>query len=132
MQGIVSNVDSGVSAGAQLTEFAEAVVRGDEARITTARTAVTQELGDAAMVDAAAVIANFQRMVRIADSTGIPLDEPVMMMTQSIREELGLNDFAAAANSPNLPIFKRIVGKVLAPIAPRILKRMVRSRSTES
>ena len=65
----------------QLTEFAEAVVVGDAERIAAARGSVATELGDAAMVDAAAVIANFQRMVRIADSSGIPLDEPVLMMT---------------------------------------------------
>jgi len=83
------------------------------------------------MVDAAAVIANFQRMVRIADSTGIPLDEPVLMMTQGIREDLGLNEFSASANSPELPFLKRIAGRVLAPIAPKVMQRMARGREVK-
>ena len=127
----MANGDSGVAAGAQLTEFAEAVVLGDQERIRSAAAAVEQALGTAAMVDAAAVIANFQRMVRIADSTGIPLDEPVLMMTQGIREELGINGYSAAANSPKLPLHKRIAGKLLAPVAPKLLKRMARSRASQ-
>lgn len=127
---IVANADSGVTAGAELIAFAEAVVAGDRDTIATARDTVAAELGVPAMVDAAAVIANFQRMVRIADSTGIPLDEPVLMMTQGIRDELGLNQFSAAANSPRLPLLKRLAGKLLAPIAPRILRRMARKRSS--
>lgn len=132
IESIVQNVHSNVQAGAELTAFAEAVVQGDEQHITSTRTAVSKTLGDLAMVDAAAVIANFQRMVRIADSTGIPLDEPVMMMTQSIRKQLGLDSYAASANSPRLPLIKRILGRVLAPIAPRLLQRMARRRSANS
>ncbi len=45
------------------------------------------------MVDAAGVIANFQRMVRIADGIGIRLDDPVMMLTADIRVDLGINDY---------------------------------------
>ena len=45
------------------------------------------------MVDAAGVIANFQRMVRIADGTGIPLDKRVVALTADLRDELGLNDY---------------------------------------
>lgn len=128
--GIVGRADSGVRAGVELVEFAEAVVAGGEPRVTQARSAVTEQLGVAAMVDAAAVIANFQRMVRIADSTGIPLDEPVLMMTQGIRDELGLNEFPAAANSPALPLIKGVFGRLLAPFAPRLLARLTRRRSS--
>lgn len=135
MQSIVSesstDADTGVVAGTELTAFAEAVVSGDDASIISAREAVTNALGEEAMVDAAAVIANFQRMVRIADSTGIPLDEPVLMMTQGIREDLGLNEFSAAKNSPKLGLLKRIAGRALAPIAPKLLQRMARGRATK-
>lgn len=128
LQGIVGGSSGGIEAGAQLIEFAEAVVLGDDARIAAARAAVADQLGDAAMVDAAAVISNFQRMVRIADSSGIPLDQPVQMLTQGIREELGVNDYAASANSPDLPLLKRYIGKFLAPLAPRILARLAGKR----
>ena len=62
---------AGVDHGAELIAFADAAVaRSPE--VGAAREAVQKSLGDAEVVDAAAVIANFQRMVRIADGTGIP------------------------------------------------------------
>jgi len=121
--------DSGVEAGAALLAFAEAVVKGDAETTTAARDAVSAQLGEPAMIDSAAVIANFQRMVRIADSTGIPLDEPVLMMTQSIRQDLGIDNYSAAKNSPALNPIKRIVGRVLGPFAPRILQRLAKQRT---
>jgi len=128
-----SEVDSGVEGGAELTDFVEAVVLDDgEASadaISQARLAVVGRLGEEATVDAAAVIANFQRMVRIADSTGIPLDEPVAMMTQNIRCELGINNYSAAANTPGLGLLKRLVGKLLGPFSPRLLSRLAKMRS---
>ena len=99
------------------------------APIARARQAVVDVLGHEVAVDAAAVIANFQRMVRIADSTGIPLDEPVVMMTQNIREELGLNKYHASANTPKLNVVKALVGRALGPFTPRLLRRIARSRS---
>ena len=127
-------MDSGVEGGAELIGFVEAVVAGHgentAAELTTeAWQALADALGYDAMVDAAAVIANFQRMVRIADSTGIPLDEPVVMMTQNIREELGLNDYQAAQRTPKLNLLKALVGRALGPIAPRLLRQIARSRS---
>ncbi len=124
-----SGVASGIAGGDVLTAYAEAALGDDETEIAMSRSAVQSELGDAAMVDAAAVIANFQRMVRIADGCGIPLDEPVMMMSQGIREDLGLNSFGGAENAGELPFVKRVLGRVLAPFAPRMLKLMAARRA---
>ena len=66
----------GVAHAAELTGFAEAAVRGDTAAIAAARHTLRAKAGSAALVDAAAVIGNFERMTRIADATGIPLDAP--------------------------------------------------------
>jgi len=106
-------------------------VSADVHTISVARDALVSALGEAAMIDSAAVIANFQRMVRIADSTGIPLDEPVMMMTQGIRRELDINQFAAAANSPKLGALKGVLGRLLSPLAPRMLKRIAKQRAAK-
>ncbi len=122
-----SRVDSGVRGGAALLEFAEAALTDDTAVIASARDRVARELGEAAAVDAAGVIANFQRMVRIADATGIPLDAPVVMITQGIRDELGLNDYAAAVNTPALSWPRKIMGRVLQPLVPTLLIRMAKS-----
>lgn len=124
-------VESGIAGGNELLGFVEAVVAGgDESQIENRRSAVVSTLGEAAMIDAAAVLANFQRMVRIADSTGIPLDEPVLMMTQGIREDLQINRFSAAQRSPKLGLVKRVAGRVLGKFAPQMLRRMARRRST--
>ena len=49
--------------------------------------------------DAAGVAANFQRMVRIADSMGIPVDDMEQELGQAVRAELDLTRFASAANT---------------------------------
>lgn len=84
---------AGVTFGAELIAYADAVVaRSPE--VTQARKAVRRSLGDAAVVDAAAVIANFQRMVRIADGTGIPLGEELDLRSADLRNAIGINEFA--------------------------------------
>lgn len=120
--------ESDVACGNSLLHFAEVALSDDKEVIELARNTVTEEMGEAAMIDAAGIIANFQRMVRIADGTGIPLDEPVVMMTQDLRSNLGLNEYGSADNTPGLVLPKKLLGKILSPILPAILKRMGRSR----
>lgn len=76
-----------------LLAFAEVALGDDAEAITKARQQVRSELGEPAMIDAAGVIANFQRMVRIADGTGIPLDAPMDALTADLRVELGINRY---------------------------------------
>jgi len=78
--------------GAELAAFAEAIVSVDETRITSAREALVECAGDGVMIDAAGIASNFQRMVRIPDSTGIALGD-FEQPTSSIRESLGINEF---------------------------------------
>ena len=92
--------ESGVEHGAVLIEFAEAVVRQDEPAMVRSRAAVRAVLGDLGLIDAAGIVANFQRMVRIADATGIPLDAPVEMLSADVRAGLGVDAYAGAANTP--------------------------------
>jgi hypothetical protein len=84
--------DAGIEHGALLTAFAEAAVRGDGAELDTARDALRAAAGSDIVVDAAGVIGNFERMVRIADGTGIPLDGIVDALTADFRGDLGLDD----------------------------------------
>lgn len=73
-----------------LVAFADAIVSRDPRAIATARQAVIATLGEPQAVDAAAVASNFIRMVRIADATGIPLDQRLADLTAEVRAELGL------------------------------------------
>ena len=70
-------------------------------------------------------------MVRIADGTGIPLDTPVNLISEDVREELNLGRFAAAAHTPAVSAWQRPLGRVLRRLMPRILK-LVGSRMAKA
>ena len=112
--------------GEALTAFAEAAVAGDEQVVSEARQRVRSELGEAALVDAAAVIGNFERMVRIADGTGIPLDKPVAMISADLREELGIDAYDGAAHTAPVRGLPRLLGRGLSRMLPAVLRVMSR------
>ena len=85
-----SNDDGGVAHGALLARFAERIHDGTD--LEPIRQEVAAAVGEAGLVDAAAVCANFNMMVRIADGTGTPLDEGTVEISDEFREELALND----------------------------------------
>ena len=92
--------DCGIDNARALIAFVEALINRDTTSLAQARTVLVGEIGSDAMIDAAAVAANFQRMVRIADATGIPIDPQVAQMTLDIQEQLGLRRFPSAGNTP--------------------------------
>jgi hypothetical protein len=49
------------------------------------------------LTDTAAVAALFNAIDRVADSTGIPLEEKKAEVTADFRSAIGIDDFAAAA-----------------------------------
>ena len=99
VNGDAKAADTGVQYGAELMQFAETFARRDDEALTTARNSLLSVAGEAVLVDAAGVAANFQRMVRIADSMGIPVDDMASELSQSIRSELELTRFEGARNS---------------------------------
>ena len=113
---------SGVAHAQILVRFAEALVGDDDETLAAARAALLDELGPEALVDAAAVASNFQRMVRIADATGISLDAPVEILSQDLRAELGIDRFGSAANTPPSTPLRRTLGRMLRPIARFVLR----------
>ncbi len=88
----------GIEFGPELMRFAESVASRDEA-LERHRRELLEAAGPAVLVDAAGVAANFQRMTRIADSVGIPVDDMSLEMGQQVRRELGIERFASARNS---------------------------------
>lgn len=75
---------------AVLLEFAESVLGGDARRRAAARAAVHAALGPAGLCDAAAVVASFNAVVKLADGSGIPLEDWKGAATVDLREQLGL------------------------------------------
>ena len=88
----------GIEFGPELMRFAESVAARDEA-LEDRRRELLEAAGPAVLVDAAGVAANFQRMTRIADAIGIPVDSMAHELGQQVREELGIERFASARNS---------------------------------
>ena len=82
-------MESGVPHGLELVAFANAIVTGAQT-LPQSRDAVIEALGAEAMVDAAGVVSNFERMVRIADSTGIELGDRLEQASADVRDTLGL------------------------------------------
>ena len=84
--------DSGVADADLLLRFADAVHAGD---FSAEREAVRQKLGEAALVDTAATIAIFDAVVKIADTTGIPLEEAQPETIKDFKLALGIDTFAS-------------------------------------
>ena len=115
----------GVVHAAELSALAEAAVRGDPRAIERARSALRAKAGSAAVVDAAGVIGNFERMTRIADGTGIPLDAPVQLASEDFRGELGLSGLASAGNTPAPPAWRRLLAPVLGRGARLAVRKLL-------
>ncbi len=96
----VTTASSGVAHEETLLALTEAMVSDEREALVIARPRVLNELGPAALVDAAAVASNFERMVRIADATGIPLDSFLDERTVDLLAELKLARFESPEHMP--------------------------------
>lgn len=93
--------DVGIPAGPELLAFTNAVEIG-RSDIDETRRALAAVIGDRGAIEAAATIAIFNGLVRVADGTGIQLDDGVFNASITERDSLHINDFAGAVNSANL------------------------------
>jgi|TARA_B100000315_G_scaffold202822_1_gene195629 hypothetical protein len=93
LRAVLGEGDGGVPHGRLLTLFAEAVLDDDDAALDAVRSELRQTLGDEALVDTAGVIATFNSIDRVADATGIPLEEKKAEVTADFRAELGLDGY---------------------------------------
>ena len=93
-QSAEAEIDSEV----ELRAFADALARGDDALAET-RSNLRHQVGDEVFVEAAAVAAVFHGYVRVADGTGIPVDELVVATSSDLRDELGINVFSGIENT---------------------------------
>ncbi|MCP5029280.1 MAG: hypothetical protein GY929_23650 [Actinomycetia bacterium] len=88
----------GVPHGDLLVSFARAAVTGQG--LDSARRQLRQAVGDEGCVEAAATASAFEGLNRIADGTGIELDLGLDAASRELRAEMGLEQFAGAANTP--------------------------------
>ena len=87
--------DGGVPSGMVLVEFVDAVLGRDAAQLSGLRGAVRSVVGDAGFVDACATVASFNAVVKLADGTGIPLEDWKETRTRDIRGALSIDTFRA-------------------------------------
>lgn len=92
----------GVAHAAELVAFVDSVMGEDESERTRTRDALRRVVSPAAFVDACAVIGAFNVVDRVADATGIPLDDVLSEASREVRETLDLRRFASAANTPGI------------------------------
>ena len=88
--------DIGVHGEAALVALADAALGNSDAVLAQARTKVRDELGNAALIDAAAVIGGFDGITRIADAIGIPLEPVKQQQTSDFYDALGIGSFIIA------------------------------------
>ncbi len=83
--------DTQVPHGAELLAFVDAVLSGGDTEQQSARDVALEAVGAAAFVDVCATVASFNAVVKLADGTGIPLEEAKAERTQGLRRELGID-----------------------------------------
>ena len=91
--------DAGVDQGATLRALTEAAIRSEWDLLDSLRGDAFTTLGEQQTVDALTVAAAFNGITRVADSTGIPLDDAMAEATTSIRTATGIDQYAYAEKS---------------------------------
>ena len=67
-----------------MRRFARATIVGTAAELEASRLRLLQELGPEALVDAAAIVAFFNALDRVADATGTQIDEGMREMVDQL------------------------------------------------
>lgn len=78
-----------------LNSFIEALHEGHSKTVSTLRKKISYQMGNQALVDISAVIAAFNAFPRMADATGIPLEEVKKKISETIRADLKIDNFIA-------------------------------------
>lgn len=90
---------SGVLHGEHLAALTEAAIKGDWLALGELNTAARAAMGQQQVVDCLIVAAAFNGITRVADATGIPLDEATAQQTETLRQETGITRFDYAAKT---------------------------------
>ena len=93
----------GIPHSKALFRFVDSLMSKNPDELAAARVLLVDEMGSEAMIDTAGIASNFQRMTRIADSTGLPTkswgDEDLDTMSADLDQALGIDQYISAANS---------------------------------
>ena len=84
-----------------MIEYADVFMSRDAEQLAIVRDKLEKALGADKLVDASGVASNFQRMARIADGTGIPMDPGSYEDELEIIKKLDLEKYESAKNTLN-------------------------------
>ena len=87
------SVPIGIPGGQELLFFVDAVMTETPNDLEGAQSAIINVLGPESLVDAAAVLGNFEMMNRVAEGSGIPVSVQAIERLSDTIEKLGLNSF---------------------------------------
>ena len=82
-----------------LIEFTDHLVGLNTDKLSDSRQKIIDTLGYTVLVEAAATVATFSMLDRIANATGIPLETEMVKMSADFREGLGINNYYSAGNT---------------------------------
>lgn len=82
-----------------LRKIVDGVINRDDVAMPTIREEAVRTIGAQSLVDAIAVVSAFNAITRVADSTGIPLDESTETATEEMRVLHGINAYQTAEKS---------------------------------
>lgn len=86
---IDGSVESGVPHAALFSEFVEALSEGDTERLARVRNAIGETLGPEAVVDTAGATASFNAVVKVADGSGVQVEEFKVELIKQLPKKLG-------------------------------------------
>lgn len=87
------SLDAGVEHAALLLALTDATIKADWQALDALKARGRKELGEQETVDALTVAAAFNGITRVADATGIPLDETTAEATVGLRASIGIDEF---------------------------------------
>ena len=93
---VVQGESDAIPFARELVAFVDATIDRDLVAAASAREALASAGGGAALVDAAAVLANFEMMTRVADGTGARQAPERLATLGDERARLGLDDYDSA------------------------------------
>ena len=93
------DIDPGVAHGDWLRALTEATIKGDWLKLAQIRPHAEKAMGAQPVIDTLIVASAFNGITRVADATGIPLDESTEQRTQTMRESTGIQRFDYAEKS---------------------------------
>jgi len=96
--------DAGVPHSALIRKLTEATVRNRWNELGELRDVAAAEMDEQQMIDVLIVASAFNGITRVADATGIPLDEATASNTDEMRAAVGINRFNYAEKSERYDI----------------------------